>query len=149
MNVELERLLRYDRWGNLAMLQSLREAEAPPERALRIMAHIAATHELWLSRIESGGPVTVWPEPDLDRIEASLRATNERLLRLPCDGGNPTTIRYVNSQGERWESTVAEILAHIVIHSAYHRGQIALLLASAGGAPAYTDFIQATRTGLV
>jgi uncharacterized damage-inducible protein DinB len=37
----------------------------------------------------------------------------------------------------------------VVIHSAYHRGQIAADVRAAGHEPAYTDFIHATRTGRV
>jgi uncharacterized damage-inducible protein DinB len=33
------------------------------------------------------------------------------------------------------------------MHSQYHRGQIALVLRESGAEPAYTDYIQAVRTG--
>jgi uncharacterized damage-inducible protein DinB len=41
---------------------------------------------------------------------------------------------------------VDDILMHVVMHSAYHRGQIALEVRCAGQTPAYTDFIHAIRT---
>jgi uncharacterized damage-inducible protein DinB len=44
---------------------------------------------------------------------------------------------------------VEEILTHVVIHSAYHRGQIASDVRAAGGVPAYTDYIHAVRQGLI
>jgi uncharacterized damage-inducible protein DinB len=44
---------------------------------------------------------------------------------------------------------VEEILTHLVIHSAYHRGQIASDLRAAGQEPAYTDYIHAVRQGLL
>jgi len=44
---------------------------------------------------------------------------------------------------------VADVLTHVVLHSAYHRGQIASLIRSGGDAPAYTDFIHAARQGLI
>jgi len=44
---------------------------------------------------------------------------------------------------------VEDILTHVTIHSAYHRGQIASDLRAAGQAPAYTDFIHAVRLGLI
>jgi len=37
----------------------------------------------------------------------------------------------------------------VVMHSAYHRGQIASSLRAAGLAPAYTDFIHGIRQGFV
>jgi uncharacterized damage-inducible protein DinB len=41
------------------------------------------------------------------------------------------------------------MLVHTVLHSAYHRGQVAAEVRAAGGEPAYTDFIHAVRQGLV
>jgi uncharacterized damage-inducible protein DinB len=37
----------------------------------------------------------------------------------------------------------------VVMHSAYHRGQIASHMRESGQTPAYTDFIHAMRQGFV
>jgi uncharacterized damage-inducible protein DinB len=58
-------------------------------------------------------------------------------------------ISYKNSQGEAWTSTIEDVLAHVILHSAYHRGQIASHMRSIGQTPAYTDFIHGVRQGLV
>jgi len=58
-------------------------------------------------------------------------------------------VSYTNSKGEAWTNTVEEILTHVTIHSAYHRGQIASSLRSAGMEPAYTDYIHGVRQGRV
>ena len=42
-----------------------------------------------------------------------------------------------------------DILTHVVLHSAYHRGQIASQMRAGGAPPAYTDFIHAARQGLI
>jgi uncharacterized damage-inducible protein DinB len=52
---------------------------------------------------------------------------------------------YTNSKGEPWTNTVQDILQHVVMHSAYHRGQIAMEVRAAGHLPAFTDFIHAAR----
>ena len=39
-----------------------------------------------------------------------------------------------------------DVLLHVVMHSVYHRGQIATEVRAAGHTPAYTDYIQAVRT---
>jgi uncharacterized damage-inducible protein DinB len=41
------------------------------------------------------------------------------------------------------------MLTHVLFHSAYHRGQIALQMRASGMEPAYTDFIHAVRQGFV
>jgi len=57
-------------------------------------------------------------------------------------------IDYKNTKGESWSSTVNDILTHVLFHSAYHRGQIAVVMRAAGITPAYTDFIHGVRQGL-
>ena len=59
------------------------------------------------------------------------------------------TVSYVNSKGEPWTSSVEDILTHVVLHSSYHRGQIAADMRAAGHTPAYTDYIHARRQGLL
>jgi uncharacterized damage-inducible protein DinB len=44
---------------------------------------------------------------------------------------------------------VEDVLTHVLFHSAYHRGQIALQMRASGAEPAYTDFIHAVRKGFV
>jgi uncharacterized damage-inducible protein DinB len=59
------------------------------------------------------------------------------------------SIGYKNSKSEPWTSLVRDILTHVFMHSAYHRGQIAADMRQAGQVPAYTDFIHGVRQGLV
>ncbi len=58
-------------------------------------------------------------------------------------------VNYKNSKGENWRSLEDDIVQHVIMHSAYHRGQIATDMRAAGFTPAYTDFIHALRQGLV
>lgn len=148
MTLDATRLLDYDLWANRLTLESLR-GEASPEPALRIFAHIIAAHRLFLARIAGGEPVTVWPEPDLANAEADLHACRDRWSRLLTERQAGEEVEYVNSKGERWRSRLDDIVTHLALHSAYHRGQIATLLGAARRTPAYTDFIQATRSGAI
>ena len=56
---------------------------------------------------------------------------------------------YVNSKGEQWSTTVEDILLHVVLHSSYHRGQVAYILRAGGFTPPYTDYVHCIRNGLV
>ena len=56
---------------------------------------------------------------------------------------------YQNSKGEKFSSRQADILMHVVMHGAYHRGQIAAAIRAAGSEPAYTDFIHCIRQGFL
>ena len=151
MKQQLERLLRYDVWANRETLQSLRSS-APPRKSLAWMAHIIGAECLWLARLkDETSPLAVWPELTVDQCAERLnqleRGWEEYLGRIG-DSELEASVTYINSKGERWTSTVEEILTHVTIHSAYHRGQIASDVRASGGVPAYTDYIHAARQRL-
>ena len=149
----LRRLFDYDRWANREVLQSLRAADTPTPRSLKLMAHVLGAEYVWLSRIQQQpSPLAVWP--DLSLAECSEHAT--RLAGLWADYLENTsaeriarTFNYKNSKGESWSNSIQDILMHVVMHSAYHRGQIAADMRAAGHQPAYTDLIHAVRQEMV
>ena len=149
----LLRLFAYDEWANAESLAALKAAGAPPARALRFMGHIIGAEWLWLGRLnEDRASMPVWPDLTMEECEAQLPDL-ARQWRDFLDALTPAElsrrVEYVNTKGERWANTTEDILTHVVIHSAYHRGQIATELRAAGSAPAYTDFIHCVRQGLV
>ena len=151
MKTQLDRLLRYDLWANRETLGALGQGE-PPARSLRWMGHIIGAEFLWLARINrSVSELPVWPTLSLEECEGRLAQLSIELGEFDIGRRGPLDrpVRYTNSKGEPWTSTVEEILTHLVIHSAYHRGQIASDLRNAGQEPAYTDYIHAVRQGLV
>jgi uncharacterized damage-inducible protein DinB len=140
---EIERLLAYDDWANRETLRSL--GGTPPAAACRRFAHILGAERTWLQRITGGAPVAVWPEPDLAAFAGELDDLRRRWRGVLAAEDPLRTVAYTNTKGRRFESTVGEILLHVVLHGAYHRGQIAADLRAHGVEPAYTDFIHATR----
>lgn len=145
--MELQRLFAYNHWANREELSHLRSVAAP-QRALEIFAHVIGTERLWLGRIRGDArPAVVWPKLTLDECEAQidvLRGEWKRILEAP---DKYRAVEYVNSKGEPWMSTVDDILIHVILHSAYHRGQIATVVRTAGQTPAYTDYIHCARNG--
>jgi len=148
----LERLFAYDAWANAESLRAVRDAGAPAP-AVRLMAHIAAAEQLWKGRLPADPvPVVVWPESSVDEIASGL----DRLGRfwptfvagLAVDD-LVRSVAYVNSKGESWTTSVEDILLHVVLHSAYHRGQVAYVLRAGGAMPPYTDYVHCIRSGLV
>ena len=149
----LRRLLVYDGWANREALEALKRAEVPPPRAQRALAHIIGAERLWLGRLrQEAGAGAVWPELTIEECEAQL-ADLAQLWRSYAEELTPArleqSIDYTNSKGEPWTSTVQDVLMHVVMHSAYHRGQVASELRGAGFTPAYTDFIHSVRQGLL
>jgi uncharacterized damage-inducible protein DinB len=149
----LRRLFEYDDWANRETLVSLTSAASPPESARRRMAHIVGAEWLWLARLEGRkSAMAVWPELTLGECEGEipkLRAAWAAYLDRLSGDALGRRVAYVNSKGEPWESAAGDILEHTVMHSVYHRGQIAADLRAAGFEPAYTDYIHAVRRGHV
>ncbi|MEO1100005.1 MAG: DinB family protein, partial [Bacteroidota bacterium] len=54
-------------------------------------------------------------------------------------------IFYKNSQGKRYESTIREIITHVLENSTYYRGQLALSMKNSNIEPPCTDYIQYAR----
>ena len=146
-------LFAYDDWANREAAASVERAAGAPAKARNVLAHIIGTEWLWLARIQGTAPkIAVWPElspADCARESARLFSTWRDFLATLGPAGLARTVEYRNSKGEPWASTVEDILMHVVMHSAYHRGQVATLLRDSGHEPAYTDFIHAVRQGLV
>jgi len=142
----LKKLYDYDAWANREEVRLLRSLSDPPTQAIKILAHIIGTEWLFLGRLRREKPAVVWPDLTLDQIAEQI----DRLQReWPREFGRTDVVEYVNSKGEKWSSRADDILMHVVIHSAYHRGQIATLVRQSGETPAYTDYIHCVRSGYV
>jgi len=117
------------------------------------MSHIVAAERVWLERLKQvPQSVPVWPKLDQEQCEAQAAELGGlwlEFLDLITAGDVSQSISYKNSKGEAWTSTIVDVLTHVVIHSAYHRGQIASHMRASGQTPAYTDFIHGVRQGLV
>jgi len=148
----LRRQFAYNAWANTEVLATIRKNRGS-ERSVQLMSHILAAERVWLERLkQEPQSVPVWPKPDLGQCEADaadLARSWHDYLDLITAGDVSLEISYKNSKGESWSSTILDILTHVVMHSAYHRGQIASHMSEKGQTPAYTDYIHAVRQGIV
>jgi uncharacterized damage-inducible protein DinB len=153
----LRREFAYDEWANREVLNAIRAAGGANvtanQRSLQLMSHIVAAERVWLERLkQQPQSVPVWPEPDLAQCEAQAAELGGlwlEFLDLITAGDVSQSISYKNSKGEEWTSTIVDVLTQVVLHSAYHRGQIATHMRASGQTPAHTDFIHGVRQGLV
>jgi uncharacterized damage-inducible protein DinB len=147
------RQFAYDAWANREVLTAIRGSRASAARSLQLLAHIVSAELLWLERLrQEAQSQPVWPEWNLEQCEARS-ADVAGLWQKYLEGLEPDdltrTASYKNSKGEPWTSTVEDVVTHVLLHSAYHRGQIASFMRANGDTPAYTDFIHAVRQGLI
>ena len=148
-----ERWFEYERDAHEKVLRSLESVPVDRrtcpefEKAVAVLAHVAAARRLWLARLGVlPGPQGTLSPQRLTLAEAAelLEGVHgpwaEYLARL-TDEELGREVEYQSLDAGRFRSRVEDILAQLFGHSWYHRGQIAALVRAAGGEPAVTDFV--------
>ena len=151
------RMFAYDSWANRECLAAMQAASSVSPDTVGRMAHILSAQKLWLERIlNQPQSMPVWPSSTIENCtvlagEMSSAWQNylARLANQFAPGSLDDKLEYRNTKGEPWSSRLEDILTHVLFHSAYHRGQIALQMRSSGSEPAHTDFILAVRQGFL
>ena len=149
----IRNLFSYDAWANREVLGSLQALEAPPARSVNLLAHIVSAERVWLERLlAQKQTLPVWPTFTLEQCKLEVEQLPglwKGYLTSLGETGLSGAITYQNTKGEAFTSQKQDILLHVIMHSAYHRGQIAADMRAAGFTPPYTDFIHAVRKGFV
>ncbi len=151
------RMFAYDSWANRECLAAMQAAASVSPDTLGRMAHILSAQKLWLQRImKQPQSMPVWPTATIvdctvlaGEMSSAWQNYLTRLANQFAPGSLDDNVEYRNTKGEPWSSRVEDILTHVLFHSAYHRGQIALQMRSSGFEPAHTDFILAVRQGFL
>lgn len=145
----LAKLVAHLGWADDRVLAALRSATTPDAACLELFAHVLAAEHVWLARLKGETPRhPVWPTLTLEAC-AELVQANQRELTATVDALAPADmargLTYRNSAGQEFTSSIEDILLHVCLHGAYHRGQIAWALRKGGGVPMPTDFIAFVR----
>jgi uncharacterized damage-inducible protein DinB len=146
---QLKKLFEHLVWADQRVLDSLRAMTHPDQRALDLYAHVLGSEHNWLARILEVAPrEKIWPDFTVERA-AALAAENAASLRSFLESLSADQLQrkvsYKNSVGLAFESTIEDMLLHVVLHGCYHRGQVALVVRGAGAEPAPTDYIAWVR----
>jgi uncharacterized damage-inducible protein DinB len=144
----IRKRFEYDNWAierELAALENVHNHEA-----LRMLGHILAAKKIWLARLNGQDSSGIETFPTVSLIDCRKEATEiadsyDRFLNSMNSDLLGSTITYKNTKGDEFTTPIKEVLEHLVYHSAYHRGQIALLLRQNGDSAVNTDFITFTR----
>lgn len=151
MPTYFQQLLAYDHWGNLRVLDALKNlpdvhAESIPAR---LFSHIITAEEIWLARVldRPYQGALFWPTLDPTSWLDRAATIHDQWYTFV---GSPTTdldamYAYYNSKGEACETPLRDIVTHLIIHGQHHRAQIAVHLRAMGQVPPATDYIYFTR----
>jgi uncharacterized damage-inducible protein DinB len=160
------RIEQYRRWfeyekdshrrvlGSLESVPQEHRTSSSFQKALEIVAHIAAARQIWLFRFGRipDQPVSFFPTGiSLNDVRSRLAQVEDKwtdYLGELTEADLSCLLRYQSSEGDWFQSVVEDIFAQLFGHSWYHRGQVASLVKAAGGQPAVTDFIFWSRQPL-
>ena len=140
----LRQLYIYNDWANWRIIPSLKENSS--DKSLKILAHLLVTEKEYYERLygkDSTG-FDFWRNLTPEECEKLARETAEnydRLLRRFDEEGLGFIVKYKTSEGISHENTFRELLSHVLLHSAIHRGNIILKLREEGFAPPKIDYI--------
>ncbi len=153
---------RYRRWfryekeshqkafASLGTVPEKRRSDASFEKAVGLMAHLAAARDLWLHRfgVRETGPAT---EEELFPRGLSVADLESRLGRMHEEWSDylanlddtelSRVFDYRAIEGDRFRNRVEDLLTQLFGHSWYHRGQVASIVRELGGVPAATDYV--------
>ena len=146
----------YDHWANVRLLKAASELGAEAfQRRLggsfpslhETFVHLLWGEKLWLERwqgISIASTLDGGAYPDPETILAALEklhAKQMELLRSLPPSAADHVVTYVNFQGQTWRYPLRDMVQHMVVHSAYHRGQAASQFRQLGTTPPQTDYL--------
>lgn len=145
-------LFEYDGWSVARALASLKSAASQNPAAARPLSHLLVAEKVWLMRLRGEETSGVDLSPELSLAECEKLADENRrafsaLLASMAGDALDAEVTYRNSKGVEFRTRVGDILLHVVLHGAYHRGQVASALRAGGDAPVNTDYITFVREG--
>ena len=147
---DVRRLFEYDRWANHRLL-SAAQLLSPDEFARDVgasfgsikgtLVHILDGEWVWIQFFQDR-PRTKQLVPDAFPDAAAVADAcpdQERELQAFADGLTDEQLQSRRTV-RGTEYTLEALIQHVMNHSTYHRGQVALLLRQAGHQPPATDF---------
>jgi len=138
----LSRVIDHCVWANGQWITFLGDVFPEDEFGLLRMSHILLGERAWFQRITGKEPGReIWRRltiPQLHELHAKHKAVYSELLA----GNLDRVIAYKRFTGEEYQSPISDILLHLTLHGAHHRGQIGTYVSKAGKPPINTDFIQ-------
>lgn len=140
----LRGLFVYNDWANWRIIRALGENFS--RRSLQILAHLLVTEKEYFERLygkDSTG-FDFWQELSLAECANLAQETTEnyeRLLKRFDEEGLSLRAKYKTSEGTAHENTFRELLSHVLIHSATHRGNIVVQMRGENITPPKIDYI--------
>ncbi len=146
MQAMLKQLYAYNDTANRRFIETFLAVQPTAERISSVFSHILNAHRIWIARIggstPAGGtfgviPVEQWASVNTENLGQTMQILEAQDLGRLVD--------YRDLKGNPHQSRLHDILFHVINHSTYHRGQLAILLGQESKTPPVTDYIVYAR----
>ncbi len=143
MKKYFESLFTHEHWANLCILEVLVSSASIPPKVLEIFSHEIAIQRIWLDRINNtNSEVRLNEVFELNIMLELLEINYNEMLAVIDKQDYNQLIAYKIPPGEfDYIITVHEILTHLSLHAAHHRGQVTMLLSQEKLKVPEVDFI--------
>ena len=137
-------LYEYDTEMNRRLLESLKKLDFSlhPEyqKTRGVFNHILFAGKIWVVRLngKSSINIPVWPDLNWEQSEKNLEDNAieyDNFLSSITEAELTGNITYQNSRGTTFRQPVLDILMHVLMHGAYHRGKLRRTCAGLGIPP--------------
>lgn len=143
MKVFFNQLFDYNFYCNKKFIEECSGMKKVPAKSQELFSHVLNAHHIWNARIQ-GKPASfeVW-QPQPLKNWGDIHYDNQRdSFEIITNADNfEIRIDYENSEGRLFSNTLRDILFHIINHSTYHRGQIAMDMRKNKVDPLVLDYI--------
>jgi len=157
MKAQLIKHLQYNLWANKIVLDLCKTLSSAQLKEISIGSfpsiektwlHIWDAQAIWLTRLHHE-PITSWPSAnfsgEIKVLNQGIIISSEELIseiNAMESFLSEAKIKYKNNAGVDFESSISDVIFHIVNHSTFHRGQIINMLRGQGvGSIESTDMI--------
>lgn len=139
-------LFDYNNWANTRIIEKLKFIENSEDKSLKLMSHIISAQDNWLEKIKrtKNYNIDIWEIYSVQELQILSDKSTKAWLKFISKLSNSEFEKicsYKTSKGTEYQNTYQEILAHVINHSTYHRGQINQLLRINSIEPVMTDYI--------
>jgi uncharacterized damage-inducible protein DinB len=135
-------LFDYNRTMNSELIKAMVEQQdMVTDKSLELMNHILNAHQRWNTRVKKDQEmVGTWDLNALDELISINENNYQATLSIIGSFAFETIIEYPGAEDNVHKNSVRDMLFHIINHSTYHRGQIAMDFRQSGLKPLETDY---------
>ncbi len=140
----------FNNWANVKFIEFIKKNNIENELLLKILSHIISVEELWLERLKNSTNylIDTWEIFSIQEIEVLSKNNflnwQKFIKRENTKKFSSKMCTYRNNEGKECNNLQTDIIQNVLIHSAYHRGQLNFKLKLLKFEPirsGYTDFL--------